>query len=120
MKRRILLGATGTAFVMLSGCLAVDGGSDDVSGGTTDIGDVEFEVLYAIEIDSLPDGADIDDEICAFGGLPDDVQDEIERAVDEGTLRLQDSPALLKTECYDTYVEYDGQYYRTSVDIERG
>ena len=106
------------------------GGSDESGGGgneTGDDGDDGAGARYTVGV-SAPEPDPGDGAVCEFESLPDAAQEEFEAAIegvdfetaDHGYYSSARSPALLDTDCYNAYVEYEGGYYRVSVDAAGG
>lgn len=104
---------------------------DPRDGTTVDCAGVDSdetgETRYGILVEP-PTECPGDEDSCEFAELPDGAQDEFSRAIEgaefesEGLARyeLEDRPALLETECYPGYVEFEGNYYWTMIEVSSG
>jgi hypothetical protein len=105
------------------------GGSGESGGGNETEGDDDdgAEARYTVGV-GAPEPDPGDGAVCEFESLPDAAQEEFEAAIegvdfetaDYGYYASESSPALLDTDCYNVYVEYEGEYYRVSVDAAGG
>jgi len=134
MKRRQLLAGCGCGLSLaLAGCVddAADGTGDDepTSNGDEsdedtgdDADDLEPDTYYELQIDA-PTTSPGELDRCRFEALPEAAQTEFENALDAADFdteervlyRLEDSPAILETDCHGGYIEYQGAYYETNV-----
>ncbi|WP_123620001.1 hypothetical protein [Halorubrum sp. CSM-61] len=121
-----------------------DGGEDDPGGGNDrpDDGDNESDTAngetddgengveeskYRVVVEA-PESDPDDGSVCEFEALPAAARDEFEAAIegvdfesaDRGDYTSTSSPAILDTDCYNSYVAYEGEYYWVGVDVGGG
>ncbi|EMA67207.1 hypothetical protein C461_09138 [Halorubrum aidingense JCM 13560] len=138
MKRRAILVSCGV-LAGLGGCLNHGGEPTDNTSNTTTPNSTAANSSTADDTETDGDRPsyvvtvsreDVEqpDNSCHFEELSEGAQEEVENAVrdldtdsdDSGSHDVYGSAELLDTECYNTYLEYDGQYYWTSIDAVGG
>jgi len=140
MKRRAILVSCGV-LTGLGGCLNRDGeptdntttpnstaaNSSTANSSTADDTETDGDrPSYVITVST--EDVERPDNSCQFEELPEGAQEEVENAIsnlnadsdDRGSHDVYERPQLLDMECYGAYIEYDGQYYWTSIDAIGG
>lgn len=115
MRRRTFLAAIGAGSLSVAGCLAGDGDENGSTGPT--------ETPTATPADPPDDEnrryGECSREVVPYGQLPEDVQTEVDAALDGGyeADRVYLREAM---DVRDSYVSVDGEYYDPAVTVEDG
>lgn len=120
MKRRILLVNLTGLSLGFAGCSeTIFPETDETSPEGTDTVTEVTEPSYTVTVQRVDqDGGDFSTEdTCEFNELSAPVKMEVEQALEKDGYSTDESPAILESDCYRSYIKYEGEYYQFPVRV---
>lgn len=120
MKRRMLLVDLTGLSLGFGGCnenVSLD--TDETSPEGTDTVTEVTEPSYTVTVQQVnQEREDLTKaDTCGFSELSAPVKMEVEKAVEEDGYSTDASPAILESDCYRSYINYEGEYYQFAVRV---